>query len=222
MNKEFASIMLKEMIECAKEAGIYDHFYPAYGTLLGIVRENDFISHDGDMDVIIDTDRITPKQARKYVDLLRSIKMYKFRWKCQKRVDNGHYLWVSIKKFRSGPKCCNWFGFRHNGFFWHSKGKKWLVARKFDPKKIGHDMNHHAICKGVPEDPFKKLIDLPKKVSKNFYNIQCKIPAEYGKILDIWYPDWIVPRKGGTSEATVVMRIKNWKNKKSWVIMPYK
>jgi len=221
MNHEYASLTLKELIEIAMEAGIYEGFYPGFGTLLGIVRENDFIGHDGDMDVIIDCDKTTLENRKRYKDLLREHHMYKHRWRCQKRVDNGDLLWVSIQKYDEGPKCCNWFSWRENGFFLHSKGKKWVLDRKFKKDKYGYTSEHQAICKGIPEGPFNELIDLPQSVSEKFYNIQCKIPKRYGEILDAWYPDWRVPRKGGSSKAKIVMTVKDWSDSKTHVIHKY-
>ncbi|MCP4651985.1 MAG: LicD family protein, partial [Candidatus Omnitrophica bacterium] len=80
-------------MQCAKNAGIYDRCFLAFGSLLGYVREGGFIGHDNDMDIGILADNLTVKQINAYVaELLRPSKIDKDVVKLLKTLDMEGYL----------------------------------------------------------------------------------------------------------------------------------
>ena len=75
INKEDAKYLLLTMNKVFKEHGIA--LMPAYGTLLGAVREHDFISHDFDVDTII-----WAKDMQKALDLAPELEKYGIKLHC--------------------------------------------------------------------------------------------------------------------------------------------
>lgn len=76
MNKEDAKFLLITLNRVFKQNGIT--LMPAYGTLLGAVREHDFIAHDFDMDTII-----WAKDMQKALDLAPELdQMYNIHLHC--------------------------------------------------------------------------------------------------------------------------------------------
>lgn len=76
--KRFALEDLAYCYECAREAGIAEHLFVGFGLVLGIVREQDFIPHDDDIDMCIRADHITAEQELHYVNLLARDKDFPF------------------------------------------------------------------------------------------------------------------------------------------------
>jgi len=184
----------KAQVKCAKDAGIYDSLFLAFGSLLGYVRCGGPIGHDNDMDVGILSDQITKDQEEKYLNLLNDRGLYRYRRKVEKYPHNGRLFWTSLRMHPKeyGWKCCNWFMWNHKGYTFHAKG-------------VG------TFIKGIPSDCFKLGGE------GEFLGTKIRIPEKVGKCLDWWYPDWNTPRKGGNSDC-IRMNVKDWANKKTWNI----
>ncbi len=75
LNKEDAKYLLSTLNRVFKENGIT--LILSYGTLLGAVREHDFISHDYDMDAMI-----WGKDMQKALDLASELEKYDIRLDC--------------------------------------------------------------------------------------------------------------------------------------------
>lgn len=194
MNKALIYDQFAAQVSSAKEAGIYDKFFIAFGTLLGYVRERDIIGHDSDMDIGIMTDGVTAEQLKVYREALKRRGCNKYRWCETENPANNMMFWCSIRKHpkETGMKCCNWVFFEHKGYMWHHKGKDSLV-------------------KGIPS----RYLELGSYVE--FLGQKVRIPKYTGACLDFWYPDWSTPRKGGSSYG-IIMKVKHWKDKSTWKI----
>lgn len=180
-------------IKAAKDADMYGCMFLAFGSLLGYVRNRGVVPHDDDMDVGFISDTLEKAQCDHYIDRLEYYGCFKVRRKHTFNQITKKPFWVSIKKHPERCwKCCNWFMFEHNGYIWHHKG--------LDSK-----------IKGIPA----KYLQLGASVT--FLGQKIRIPKYSGACLDLWYPDWRTPRKGGSSCGTL-MSVKNWNDKKTWKI----
>lgn len=219
---------LKLMLECGEQAGIGHAMFIGFGLLLGIVREKDFIPHDNDMDMCINSDLITADQEFKYYKNLKEKRLFLAREKKTFRWDpNGfrissvlpgnsnepcRFTWFSLRMREGHPKCCNWFWFKWNGYYWHSKGHKWVTPRKFDKEKYGYRIGDAAIMKGIPESYLSDFAEV------DFHGLKVQIPAKYGSCLDFWYPGWWLPKTGGASSKKIIAVIDTWKSRKKWKV----
>lgn len=221
MNIEGEINLLRKIRECLIEAGLYDRTILGFGTLLGAIRPTKredlryhlgFITWDHDADLILlYTD---PEEREKYFEICKKRKL--FEWPNPsgriQRKPNGEIIWFSLKDKKKMVRCCNWFGITYKGIQWHSKGKKWTVNEKFDFKRYNYNQDYDAICKGVPDKYFANLMEI------NFEGMKFNVPVMSGSLLDLWYPGWAVPRKGGASKKDTVMLIKRWDDLKTWRI----
>lgn len=212
--------------ECATVAGFPEYIFPGFGTLLGIIRENNFILNDRDLDHCIMGNKITKEQEEKFlieVARQRTIDgklylkgLYEGRKRApQRRRDNGRFLWTSCGHKHihgeSGVKSCVWKFFEHNGYMWHSKGRKWINPRKFNKRVSGIDYREDAIAKGMPKHLLNEFIQM------DFHGIKINVPKLAGGCLDFWYPGWMRP-KAEKSSAKYVMVIPEWNNPKGWYL----
>lgn len=208
--------LLKQLYECGERAGIAEFMFVGFGTALGIARHGDFVPNDRDMDMCINADLITPEQGQRYVEECKKAGLGEHRWRVpQVRDDDNMPLWFSLGPkdpvVQNGIKCCQWFFFKHGGYWWHSKGGMWIDAHKFNPAKNQYTKDDVAIAKGVPEHCIQNLIPY------NFKGVQVKVPENIGACLDEWYPGWMVPKEGASAH-TYVMVVGNWKDKSTWRI----
>jgi len=231
---ENAVELMKLIRECAEAAGFGNYVFPAFGTLLGIIREGGFIGSDRDLDHGIAGWKITAQQEENFIREVMKERIViekapdgrevpvkypqglatgRFKHP-QKRSDNGRFLWTSIghKKIKSqqGTKSCVWKFFKHKDFAWHSKGRKWLADRKFPGVLSSHSGNAQAIAKGMPLD----IID--EFVKMEFRGVKINVPQKAGHCLDMWYPyGWPRPRKDKSSKE-YTMIITRWEDEKKW------
>ena len=193
---ELTALQLARQVECAKEAGIYDAMFLAFGALLGLVRHNgDMVPGDNDLDVGFITEMITPEQQEKYVELIQkpagrfsdSRGLFEYRGMMNRRQDKKGYFWVSVRGAPSPVcyKCCHWFFWTQYGYTWHSKGPGSLV-------------------KGAPA----KFLEVGGEAE--FLGVKIRIPKMTGAILDFWYTDWWTPRSGGNSAKKILMKVDDW------------
>ena len=211
MNKEAAFRQMPKIKECAERAGIGHALFLGYGTLLGLVRENDLIDHDDDTDFCVRSDLITIKQEYQFFDELNRAVLFAARRRRRCRSDNNRILWMSLKSEADGCKSCIWFQWEWKGYAWHSKGRRWNA-------KIGKRRNWEldyenveAIAKGIPKE-FIFCDFVKKKLNGEYYNI----PINYGSALDHWYSGWLIPHKGGASTADIHCISGDWSNEETW------
>lgn len=218
MNKRAAIETLKISHKLLREIGIEKHGFPCFGTLLGLVRENGLIGHDGDTDICLLADRITKDQESAYFDGLMRLGMFEHRDKRVRRHDTGRFMWHSMKKELYGTKCCTWYFQQYRGYYFHGKGRNWV-------KKIGPTLkpeiprNYHCISKGVKSEYFSRM------VKKSFLGLKWWIPLKYGNLLDHWYgyrknedESWAVPKRGGSSLEEILWVVPDWAKPKKWYI----
>jgi hypothetical protein len=181
-------------IQCAKNSEIYPHFFLAYGSLLGYVRERGFIEGDSDMDVGILADKVDKEQVDHYIRELRDKGLYAYRETHQVNPVNGKHFWTSIRGCPKGRgyKCCSWFQFEHKGWMYHHKGPGSRI-------------------KGAPAEFFKIGPEV------EFMGTKVHIPRYAGALCDFWYPDWLTKRSG--SSFGIDMKVGSWKDKKTWKIV---
>jgi len=203
--------MLRTLSDCreaAIENGIYKHLTLGYGTLLGMIRENGFIKHDDDADLVILADRITPEQETVYFDKLRNIGLFNKRDRVRRRGDTGRLLWTSMKRTKNDTKCCTWYFQRHDKWYFHGKGRDWVhkVGLRLEPPL---NPTYKAVLKGIQANLFDNMVE------RDFMGLKFYIPVLYGSILDTWYPNFAVP-KGGSSWEDMLWIVPDWNKPKSW------
>lgn len=199
--------------ECAKKAGIKDKLFVNFGLLLGIVRENDFIKNDDDVDMCVRTDGITKEQQDAYIEYLKEDGMFFAREKTARRKDNGMALWFTLRRKVGHAKFCHWWGFDWQGFWWWSKGRRWVRPSKFDVVRWGYNAETEAMALGIPSDYMAKLMWI------KFKGIKIQIPEKFGHVLDWEYPGWPIPQ-GGSSRKQIACVIQKWANPRTWRIIP--
>lgn len=208
--------LIGQMYECGKKAGIVHAMFIGYGTLLGFIRQGDFVPNDRDMDMCIVADWITVEQALAYVAYCKEAGLGEHRWvPAQCREDTGMPLWFSLGPknpvSESGIKSCNWFWFSHGGYWWHSKGGMWVTPTKFSKKKTQYNSSDAAIAKGVPQDCLKDLREA------KFNGVPVLVPDSPGACLDHWYKNWCVPKEGASAHEWILV-IEKWEDKNTWRI----
>ena len=232
---------LKKMLECGEKAGIRQAMFVGFGCMLGQIMlfdknkgHGDFIPHDDDMDMCIDADMITPEQeAEYYRQLVKNGLFSGGRHKVSFKSDaNGfdssiiqerhgrveptgkkvRFAWLSLKHMHGGVKSCNWFFFKWNGFYWHTKGGKWVNTTKFNKYDVPFVPTDDAIMKGIPQDYLGEYVDTP------FHNITVPFPAKIGHCADFWYPGWSI-NKGGKSSKEVLCVVRRWEDQKTWKVI---
>lgn len=208
--------LIGQMYECGKKAGIENAMFLGYGTLLGLIRQGDFVPSDRDMDMCIIADWIRPEQGLAYVSYCKDSGLGEHRWvPAQCRKDTGMPLWFSLGPkspvSENGIKSCNWFWFSHGGYWWHSKGGMWVSPTKFSKRKTQYNSTDDAIAKGVPQDCLKML------VKTEFNGVPVLIPNNVGQCLDHWYPCWPVPKEGASAHEWIMV-VEKWEDKNTWRI----
>ncbi len=214
--------LMKIMLDCGERAGIRDAMWLGFGGLLGYVVCGDFLPHDNDIDMCIDTEKTTPERIAKYLVEIRKPfkigdqkfphglgeKMYRT---TNTRADNGNPLWISIGhrsiESDNGVKSCNWFMFEHSNYHWHSKGNRWVQGGVFGNVQI--NKLDKAICLGQPSgtlDGFEQV---------DFHGVAVDMPKNAGTCLDWWYPGWFPGGKGSSAKRRILC-IGNWNNKSNW------
>ena len=230
--KKLALEELYNIHECAEKAGMRHALFIGFGLLLGIVREGDFIGHDNDMDMCIRADLIEPKQELEYYRRLKEAGLFFARRRQSFRnVKSGfrrgeilssmgddpsdpdtRFAWFSLRKRKDFCKCCNWFFFPWNGYFWHTKGNMWISQRKFSRDKFHYSVDDDAIMKGIPEECITGLTEI------KFKGLPVRIPKMFGSCLDFWYPGWRIPKQGGSSAKAITCNVGNWLDKRTWSV----
>jgi len=197
--------------KCAEKAGIHNNLFVNFGVLLGIVRENDFIKNDDDVDMCVKTDGISKEQQDVYVRLLDENNMFMARKKISRRQDTGMALWFTLRRKPKRAKFCHWWGFEWQKFWWWSKGRRWINPGKFDEKVWGYSKDDQGIALGIPAEYMEKLMWI------DFKGIRIQIPEKYGSVLDWEYPGWPIPRCG-SSKHQMVCIIPKWSTPLRWRI----
>jgi len=203
---------LKFIRQAAIKAGIWDYVFLGYGTMLGAVRDGGIIGHDSDADICLLADKFDKQAEDRFYEALWGYKLFDARHKEVRRSDTNRILWVSVKREKQGMKTCIWFQQRWNGYYWHSKGKNWVwkIGKNLNPPL---DQNHTAVGKGIPESYFDTLVSI------NWYGQDdWKIPMNFGRCLDFYYPNWYFPKKGGSSASSYILDVPSWKDKSGWKI----
>ena len=203
---------------CGKEAGIEDSMFLMFGTLLGAIRERDFISHDDDIDVGILSHKVGRGQEANFKALLDHYGLFKYRRKIEQRPDTHKMLWMSAKREiePKGVKSCIWFMFPWHGYMFHCKGSPWLW-KIGQGKRIMREISQAGI-KGVTtfaKGNSQKWFEPLRKI--RFAGAEYNIPHYPGALLDELYPGWAIPRQGGASSQHVVIAIRKWTDEKTWL-----
>lgn len=207
--------LINQMYECGRKAGIDHAMFLGFGTALGAVRHGDFIPFDRDMDMCIIADWISQESALEYVRICKEAGLGEHRWVTPQCRSDGMPVWFSLGPkspvSEEGIKSCNWFWFKHGGYWWHSKGGLWVSPTKFSKKKTQYTKDDEAIAKGIPLECIEKLVDF------SFLGASIKLPDNIGRCLDSWYLGWPVPREGASSHQWVMV-IEKWDDKNTWRI----
>jgi len=226
--------LMKMLHEAADTAGFREYIFPGFGTLLGIIREGDFIQSDRDMDHCIMGPKITKLQEERFlvevakeriirhhitendtVERLFLKGLYEGRRRNPKRrKDNGRFLWTSCGHLKpssqQGCKSCVWKWFEHDGYAWHSKGTKWVNGKKFNEEEFNYDQaDIQAIAKGIRAEYVQEFTQI------KFKGIDINVPVLTGHCLDAWYPGWARPRSGASRKINVLI-IPDWNKPKGW------
>ena len=199
--------LIAKMLECGECAGIRDKMFLAFGNLLGYALRHDFMPKDDDVDMCILADDMPQEQRYQYLVECTKAGLLANRMRGPWSID-GRYAWFSIGPkspfTEHGVKSCNWFWFKHGGFWWHSKGTNWIGRKGLSEK--------YPTAKGIPENvfsgEFKEIV---------FGGNRINAPKNIGKCLDWWYTDWL-HRKAGSSNINTILVMPNEKDKRTWYI----
>ena len=231
-----------KMFECGEKAGIRHAMFIGFGVMLGQIMlfdpkkgEGDFISDDDDMDMCIDADRITPEQEAEYYRQLVANGLFaggrhKYAFKNDPTgfdsgivherhggtVETGRkvrFTWLSLRHKHAGVKSCNWFFYKWNGFYWHSKGGRWVSQSKFDKHLFPYLPSDDAIAKGIPQDYLSSFTETM------FHGVKVQFPTKIGHCADFWYPGWWLPKTGGSSKKQIICIVRKWEDKNTWKIV---
>lgn len=209
MHRKATVLQMHKIRDIAIESGIYNAFFPGFGTLLGMIRNGNLIKHDDDTDMCIMSEKISKEKEDVFFNKLCKYDMFKKRRREHRRTDDGRLLHLSLKSNDVTAKSCIWFFFKYKNYYFHSKGDNW-VAKIGLYLKPEANQKSEAIAKGIPAYLFDKFISYEFK--KKFY----QIPEKYGTILDMWYPNWKIPKAGGTSSEEMLLIIDRWSDEKTW------
>ena len=194
------------MLECGRDVGIVDRMFLGFGNLLGYALRHDFMPNDDDIDMCFMADSISQEQRHEYLLACKKAGLSEDRMRGPALVDSK-YSWFSIGPLspyhQNGVKSCNWFWFEHGGYFWHSKGAQWIGRAGLDKAS--------PTAKGIPAALFKDGFKTVK-----FGGIDVQVPRNIGKILDYWYPGWLLRKKEASAITTVLTMPSN--DKKTWHI----
>ena len=191
--------LIAKLLKCGEEAGIRKKMFLAFGNLLGRALVSDFLWNDDDIDMCILADDIPQEQLRSYLTYCMRDGLCEGRMHGPEMI-NKKYVWFSLGDRpigQNGVKACNWFWFKHGGYYWHSKGAKW---------------NPKYSAKGIPLSIFDGTL-----IETYFGPNRIKVPEKVGSCLDWWYGQWM-EEKNESSHAVVTMKIVDEENKKTWVI----
>jgi len=208
MNLESSRNLLKELYECAKDAGISEKVFISFGTLLGAVREKGLIEHDTDLDVCILP--ISTEEKQLYYNICKERGLMDG-WKHPSsrigKSTHGEIFWFSAKKSRPETKCCNWFMFKWNKLMWHTKGP---LSQRYS--MVTDVPVARWFAKGAKAEYFKELVPI------KFLDIDVNVPKMTGSLLDFWYPNWLIPVYEGASCNDIIGSIKYIGKKLDWIM----
>ena len=192
--------LISGMLAAGEKVGIRNKMFLGFGGVLGYALIGDFLWNDDDVDMCILADGIPQETLRAYLIELKNGGY------CSKRLRGPRmiadkYTWFSIgnksKKHGSGCKACNWFWFKHGGYYWHAKGVNW---------------REEFSAKGIPLTIFNGEL---KEVQ--FGPNRINVPKKIGECIDYWYGDW-VEEKSHCSLRRVFMKVHDQKDRKTWKI----
>jgi hypothetical protein len=218
--------LLSTILDVGKSVNIEHAMWLGFGCCLGYVMCGGFIPKDHDIDMCINGDLITRDQEEAFIAEIqkpRTIagKHYEHGL-CEKRfqppsrrTDNGRVLWTSIGhrsiQFDNGVKACHWFWFKHEGWAWHSKGARWVNAKKFNQSDFQYSQSDEALCLGIPQNLIEKFVYV------DFEGVRIKIPYLAGSCCDWWYPGWDAIGEGSSAKQ-IVLAVGKWADKRTWRI----
>jgi len=211
-------------MQCARNVGIYDQCFLAFGSLLGYVRERGFISHDNDMDVGFLGDNLTVKQMKAYIsELARPSVIPENVTKYLNSLDTSGFL-----RDDGRPKHPRGlYGYREHTETNHHTGKLfWTTLRTF-PRSMGYKccnwfmfehkgyVYHHkgqdSKVKGIPS---RYISEIGPEVE--YLGTKVHIPRNAGACLDFWYPDWNTPRSAVSKSEGQLLKVKRWDDPNKW------
>lgn len=196
-----------KMLECGERAGIRDKMFLAFGNALGYAIMGDFLPNDDDIDMNILADDIPQEQRHQYLMELKKAGLTQNRMRGPATID-GKYVWFSVGPkspyTEHGVKSCQWFWFRHGGYYWHTKGSKWVGRKSLSDK--------YATAKGIHLSIFNGELRMI-----NFGGNRIQVPKYLGKALDWWYGDWSQERVCSSTINTVLVMPKE-NDRKTWFI----
>ena len=212
-------------MQCAKNEGIYDQCFLAFGSLLGYVRERGFIGHDNDMDLGILADNLTVKQINRYVaELLKPTVIPRKLVKFLNSLEMNGY----IDRETGRPKHPRGlYGYREHTEKNVITGKLfWTTIRAF-PKSVGYKccnwfmfehkgyMYHHkgqdSKVKGIPTGFINEI-----GPEVEYLGTKVHIPRNAGACLDFWYPDPMTPRSAVSKSEGQILKVKRWDDPNKW------
>ena len=216
--------LLQLMLNCGERAGMRTAMWLGFGNLLGYVTVGDFLPHDNDMDICIDSEKSTHKSDLKYLEEIKkpfSIRNQSFpHGLCEKmfrqsnlRDDTGRPVWISLGHRSisrdNGVKSCHWWWFKHSNYYWHSKGDRWITNAKSGQVSS----SDKAMALGIPEWILSEMVEV------DFHGVNVNMPKYTGSALDFWYPGWCSIGIKCSSAKQIILAIGDWKNKKTWRIV---
>jgi len=145
MNKELAFKNLKEARDILNKLGV--QYFLMGGTLLGFMREKDFIPHDDDMDIGVFSQDWTPKITEEF-------QAQGWQWaSAMGKVEQG----LEYRFIKDGIQLDVFFWYKESDYYWYaawwkSNAPENIIKLRFDPFQINHFRINEEIF-NIPSNP---------------------------------------------------------------------
>jgi len=171
-------------------------WFVAFGALLYFIRDKRM-----GKPFATDLDICVPAEMVNVPVMIKAFEGCKFTLQKHITIDNGTTLQATFRKPNGQVDVDVFLLHKCGGMRWHSG------ALNLERPGVDGSLEKYTF-KGVPESLFREIV----KYTWNARVEKMQFPAQYGSLLDAWYPGWFIPdAKFGQSRAQIVQTVKSMK-----------